>query len=383
LLLKKLLKSNLVMEHPIRILQLFTILNRGGAETNVMNYYRKLDRTKFQFDFIVHREEKGAYEDEIISLGGKIYRLPPFNPLKIKHYKKQIALFFDQHSYLIIHGNCSELGIYIYQEAQKRGTPVIIAHGHNATDGWNLKSPFRYYYKKSMMPFVNTYFTCGYEAAVWLFGKKNANKAFTMTNAIDSSLFAYSEDKGVQVRTQLQATTTQNFIHVGRFNVQKNHDFLISIFYELVKLDANRKLFLVGIGDLMESIQKKVAKLELQNNVVFLGSRNDVNDLLQGMDAFLFPSLFEGLPVSLVEAQASGVKCYISDGVPKESIIVHDNVKVISLKTAAAVWAQTIHSQNGFIKQDVSQIIIDKGYDINKNVILLQEKYLELLQQHS
>ncbi len=371
------------MEKPIRILQLFTILNRGGAETNVMNYYRKLDRTKFQFDFIVHRQEKGAYEDEITALGGKIYRLPPFNPLKIKDYKKQIALFFDQHTYPIIHGNCSELGVYIYQEAQKRNTPVIIAHGHNATDGWNLKSPFRYYYKKRMMRYINTYFTCGHDAAIWLFGKKNADKAFTMTNAIDSSNFAYNEFKSQQVREQLEATTSQNFIHVGRFNEQKNHDFLIAIFSELVKLNSNKKLFLVGNGELMEAMQKKVAKLQLEKNVIFLGLRSDVNELLQAMDVFLFPSLFEGLPVSLVEAQASGVKCFISDGVPKESIIVNENVEVISLKKSATEWANIINAQNDFIKKDVSQIIIDRGYDINKNVALLQEKYLELLKQHS
>ena len=371
------------MELPIRILQLFTILNRGGAETNVMNYYRKLDRTKFQFDFIVHREVPGAYEDEITALGGKIYRLPPFNPLKIKEYKKQIALFFDQNTYPIIHGNCSELGIYIYQEAQKRNTPVIIAHGHNATDGWNLKSPFRYYYKKRMMRYINTYFTCGYDAAVWLFGKKNASKAFTMTNAVDTKMFVYDEVKSLQIRKQLEASTTQNFIHVGRFNEQKNHEFLIEVFAELVKLNLNRKLFLVGNGELMETIQKKIAGLQLEKNVIFLGLRSDVNELLQAMDVFLFPSLFEGLPVSLVEAQASGLKCYISDGVPKEAIIVNDNVKVISLKESALVWAQTIHSQNDFIKKDVSQVVIYKGYDINKNVILLQEKYLQLLQQHS
>ena len=371
------------MQQPIRILQLFTILNRGGAETNVMNYYRKLDRTKFQFDFIVHREEIGAYEEEITRLGGRIYRLPPFNPLQIKKYKKAITLFFDQHSYAIVHGNCSELGIHIYQEAQKRNTPVIIAHGHNATDGWNLKSPFRYYYKKRMMRYINTYFTCGSAAAVWLFGKEKANSAFTMTNAIDSSLFAFDENKKQQVRMELEATTTQNFIHVGRFNTQKNHDFLISIFYELVKLNSNRKLFLVGNGELMESIQNKVTKLGLQNKVVFLGLRGDVNELLQAMDVFLFPSLFEGLPVSLVEAQASGVMCYISDGVPKESILVDEKVAVLSLRKSALEWSKVIDSQNDFMKREVSQIIIDKGYDINTNVVLLQEKYLALLKQHS
>ena len=213
------------MQLPIRILQLFKILNRGGAETNVMNYYRKLDRTKFQFDFIVHRQEKGAYEDEITSLGGKIYRLPAFNPLKIKNYKKQIALFFNQHSYPIIHGNCSELGIYIYQEAKKRKTPVVIAHAHNATDGWNLKTPFRWYYKKRMLPFINTYFTCGDEAALWLFGAKNAQKSFTMPNAIDSSLFAFNTEKALAMKQKLDAVSTKNFIHVGRFNNKKIMNF--------------------------------------------------------------------------------------------------------------------------------------------------------------
>ncbi len=371
------------MEYPIRILQLFTILNRGGAETNVMNYYRKLDRTKFQFDFIVHREEPGAYEEEIFALGGKIFRLPPFNPLKLKEYKKQIILFFDQHSYPIIHGNCSELGIYIYQEAQKRDTPVIIAHGHNATDGWNLKSPFRYYYKKRMMRYINTYFTCGYDAAVWLFGKRNASEAFTMINAIDTNMFAFNETKSLQIRKQLEATNTQNFIHVGRFNKQKNHEFLIEVFAELVKLNLNRKLFLVGNGELMEFMQRKVAGLQLEKNVIFLGTRSDVNELLQASDVFLFPSLFEGLPVSLVEAQASGVKCYISDAIPKEAIIVNENVKAISLKKSAIFWAQTIHSEKDYKKKDISQVVSDKGYDINKNVIRLQEKYYELLEKKS
>lgn len=370
------------MQQPIRILQLFTILNRGGAETNVMNYYRKLDRTKFQFDFIVHREEKGAYEDEILALGGRIYRLPAFNPLKIKNYKKQIALFFDQHSYPIIHGNCSELGIYIYQEAQKRKTPVVIAHAHNATDGWNLKTPFRWYYKKRMLPYINTYFTCGAEAAVWLFGKKNAEKSFTMTNAIDSSLFAFNEEKATSMKVQLNATSTKNFIHVGRFNKQKNHEFLIAIFHEVLKFDSNQKLFLVGEGELKQTIEAKVNNLGIANNVIFLGLRSDVNELLQAMDVYLFPSLFEGLPVSLVEAQASGIQCFISDGIPKESILIPENVTVISLKESAVQWANRIQALNDFDKENVMQKIIDKGYDINKNIKILEDKYLELLHQN-
>ena len=369
------------MQEPVRILQLFTIMNRGGAETNVMNYYRKLDRTKFQFDFAVHREEKGAYEDEIVSLGGKIFRFNNIHPLKLEAYKIQIHSFFEQHQYSIIHGQCSELGYFFYKEAYKRRVPVIIAHGHNSNPKLDLKSIFRWFWKKKMMRYVNTYFSCGDEASVWLFGKKNADKAFTMTNAIDTKCFAYREEKALQIRKQLDAEQTKNFIHVGRFNIQKNHDFLIKIFNELLKKDVNQKLFLVGEGELNKQIQDQVATLGLEQKVFFLGSRNDVNELLQGMDVFLFPSLFEGLPVSFVEAQASGVHCFISDGIPKEAILIPENVSVLSLNESAVQWANKIHALNLSSKKDVSQQIIDKGYDIESNVRILENKYLSLLRK--
>ena len=369
------------MQNPIRILHLFTILNRGGAETNVMNYYRKLDKTKFQFDFVVHRMEKGAYEEEILALGGRIFRFSPIHPFKLKKYKQQIQTFFQEHQYSIIHGQCSELGYFFYKEAYKRGVPIIIAHGHNSKTKLDFKYPFRWFWKKRMMRYVNTYFSCGDEASVWLFGKKNADKAFTMTNAIDTKCFAYREEKALQIRKQLDAEQTKNFIHVGRFNIQKNHEFLIAVFNELLKKDFNQKLFLVGEGELKKQIQEQVAKLGIEQKVFFLGSRNDVNELLQGMDVFLFPSLFEGLPVSFVEAQASGVRCVISDGIPKEAILIPENVSVLSLKESAIQWANKIHALNLCSKKDVSQQIIDKGYDIESNVRILENKYLSLLRK--
>lgn len=369
------------MQEPIRILQLFTILNRGGAETNVMNYYRKLDKSKFQFDFAVHREEKGAYEEEIVALGGKIFRFSNIHPFKLANYKQQIVQFFDKNQYSIIHGQCSELGYFFYKEAHKRGVPVIIAHGHNSNSKLDLKFLFRWFWKKSMMRYVNTYFSCGEEASVWLFGKKTAPQAFTMTNAIDSKLFAYNEEKSLQIRKELNAEQTKNFIHVGRFNVQKNHEFLIAVFHLLLQRDSQQQLFLVGEGELKLTIQEQVKKLGIEEKVTFLGSRNDVNELLQAMDVFLFPSLFEGLPVSLVEAQASGIQCVISDGIPKEAILIPENVTVISLKESAVQWANKIHALNQFDKKDVSFLIKEKGYDIGANVRILEEKYTALLQR--
>ncbi len=372
------------MSQPIRTLQIFTIMDRGGAETNIMNYYRKLDRSKFQFDFIVHREKIGAYESEIIELGGKITRFLPFNPFKNKAYKKQISNFFDHNDYKIIHGNCSELGYYIYKEASKRNIPVIIAHAHNATDGWNLKSPFRWYYKNKMRSYVNTYFSCGNLASIWLFGKKNAPKAFTMSNAIDTNNFRYNNAKDLLMRQNLDCENSTNLLHVGRFCAQKNHTFLIDIFVKLIKINPNSKLFLVGDGgEFQSTILAKVKKLELQEKIIFLGSRSDVNEIAQAMDIFLFPSLFEGLPVSLVEAQAAGLKCIISDGVPEESILIPNNVEVISLQKSSKYWAEKITAFTNHRKTDVSQIITDKKYDINANVIILENKYSELLKINS
>ena len=368
---------------PIRVLQLFTILNRGGAETNIMNYYRKMDRTKFQFDFLVHREEIGAYEEEIVQLGGKIFRLPALHPLHLSAYKKAVRSFFDQHDYKIIHGQCSELGLFIYKEAKKRNVPVIIAHAHNSTDGWNLKSPFRWFWKKRMMNYINAYFTCSYEASIWLFGKKNAHKAFAMHNAVESSLFAYNENTDQKIRKNLEASNTTNIIHVGRFNEQKNHGFLIDVFSEYNALNPNAKLFLVGEGALKKSIIDKVNHLKINDNVVFLGLRNDVNLIMQGMDFFLFPSLFEGLPVSFVEAQSSGLQCVISDKIPAEAILIPENVTVISLKKSAKYWARQMHLQTNFQRKNVSQIIIEKGYDIHTNLQKLEDKYLDLLEKLS
>ncbi len=369
------------MENPVKVLQLFTVLNRGGAETNVMNYYRKLDQSKVQFDFVVHREEKGAYEDEIIQLGGKIFRFLPITPFTLSKYKQQVATFFDQHKkYSIIHGQCSELGYFFYKEAHKRKIPIIIAHGHNSKVKFDVKYTFRFILKKAMMKYVNTYFSCGYDAAIWLFGKEKGQSAFIMNNAIDASEFSYNTQKDISIRKTLQAENTINIIHIGRFNLQKNHTFLIDVFKEIINSNNNYKLFLVGEGELKEDIQNKVKNLNIQDKVNFLGLRADVNELLQGMNIFLFPSLFEGLPVSFIEAQASGVKCFISETIPAEATIIPQNVQAISLNKSAKYWAEQILANKNANKENLEKEIIEAGYDINKNVRTLEQKYLSLLE---
>lgn len=368
---------------PIKVLQVFTILNRGGAETNIMNYYRNIDRSSIQFDFLVHREEPGAYEKEIMELGGKIYRLPPVHPLHLQKYKAAVNEFFDRHPYYqIIHGQNSELGVFIYEEARRRGIAVIIAHAHNAPRWrvYDLKFIFRELWKYRMRKSVNSFFTCGEDAAQWLFGKKRARNAFLMTNAVDTGTFRFSAEVRSEVRKRLGREDTKNIIHVGRFNRQKNHGFLLQIFATLLEKDPAYHLYLVGEGELQPEIEAQIEALNMVDHVTLLGVRPDVNELLQAMDVFLFPSFFEGLPVSLVEAQASGIHCVISDGISSEAVLVPENVTVIPLKESPEFWAQRILSLDLSNRKDVSEIIIGKGYDIKENAKKLENKYLDLLE---
>lgn len=364
---------------PIKILQIFTVLNKGGAETNLMNYYRNMERSQFQIDFLVHRES-GFFEDEILNAGSKIYRLPPILPWKLKEYKKAVKVFFDEHQdYDIVHGQCSELGVFIYEEAKRRNIPVIIAHAHNNKMDRDIKLLFRWMWKKRIRKSINQYFTCGKEAAENLFGKKLALQSYQMNNAIEVENFKFNVEVRNQKRAELNADKTINLINVGRFNTQKNQLFLLDIFAEILKINNNYQLFLVGLGDLETKLKQKVKDLNLQDNVHFLGLRNDVPELLQAMDVFMFPSLHEGFSVAFVEAQSTGIQCVISDGVPEESVLVKDNVTIIPLKENAKHWAKRILEINLSERKDVSEMIKKSGYDIKENAKKLEKKYRELL----
>ena len=367
---------------PIKILQIFTVLNKGGAETNLMNYYRNMDRSQFQIDFLVHRET-GFFEEELIKSGSKIFRLPAILPWKLKEYKKAVKNFFDEHNdYDIIHGQCSELGVFIYEEAKRRGIPVIIAHAHNNRMDRDKKLLFRLMWKKRMRKSINAYFTCGKEAAENLFGKKLSEKSYQMNNAIEVEDFQFNQEVREKKRKELQAEETINLVNIGRFNTQKNQSFLLEVFAELIKRNKKYKLFLVGQGELESQLREKAKQLQIEQDVAFLGLRNDVPELLQAMDIFLFPSLHEGFSVAFVEAQTTDIKAIISDGVPQESILIPENVTVIPLKNSAQQWAEKIAEIHNFERKNVADLIKEKGYDIKENAQKLEKKYKELIQQY-
>ncbi len=371
------------MSEPVRILNLFTIMNRGGAETMVMNYYRNIDRTQVQFDFMVHREEKGAYDDEIEALGGKIYRMPPVQPGHFKEYKSKVAEFFNEHKeYSVIHSHMSELGYYVFKEAKLRGIKCTVCHAHNAphfsdeTLIEKAKDIVRNYFKHRIRKYTDHMFICGIEAGNWLFGEKNSDKFVMMNNAVDANKFAWNPEKALQLREKFGQKDKFVVCHIGRFNSQKNHTFLIDIFKEIHKKNKDAIFLLVGAGELEEKIRQKVTTLGLDENVKFMGLRDDVNDILLASDVFLFPSLYEGLPVTLVEAQSSGIKCIISDSIPADCRIT-DAVETISLEKSADFWAeQVLKYSEGYERKNTLKEISAAKFDIKENAEWLEEFYL-------
>lgn len=363
-------------DKPIRVLNLFTIMNRGGAETMVMNYYRNIDRSKVQFDFLVHRNEIGEYESEIKELGGRIYRMPPIYPQNFAKYKKKIRIFLKEHpEYKIIHSHMSELGYFVFKEAKRQGVPVRICHAHNNPHAWNAKMIMRTYFKYMMRPYITHMFMCGLESGIWLFGKKNKDKFIQLNNAIDAKQYIYNEKIEREVKKELGLKDEFVIGHVGRFSRQKNHEKLIDIFNEIIKIKSNSKLILVGEGPLKQSIIDKVKSLNLQDKVMFLGTRSDVNRIMQTFDVFIFPSLHEGLGIVLIEAQAAGVPCLTSKNVVAKEADISYLLNYYSLNNSSLQWAEKALSIV-CEKENMYEIIKNSGFDISENANKLEEFYI-------
>lgn len=299
----------------IRVLHVVTDMRYGGLETMLMNYYRKIDRKRVQFDFLEHRQGRTDYDCEIEKLGGKIYRLPPLNPFGI-HYKHRLSIFFKEHpEYQIIHVHQDCLSSIILKVAKKYGVKVRIAHSHSNNQDKNLKYIIKMYYKRKIPKYATYLFACSEDAGRWMFG--NA-KFSILHNAIDTSKYAYSVKKRKQMRSEFDIKEETLVIgHVGRFSYPKNHMYLLEVFKKISE-ERDAILLLVGDGHLRLEIENKINQLQLKNRVILTGVRNDVAELMQAMDAFILPSKYEGLGIVVIEAQAAGLPCIVSDKVSLE-----------------------------------------------------------------
>ena len=345
----------------IRVLHVVTYMGRGGLETMLMNYYRHIDRSKVQFDFLVHREFEADYDEEIKSLGGRIYHVSRLVPWS-RRYKAELRRFFRTHpEYKIVHVHQDCLSSVALQCAKECGIPVRIAHSHNSNQDKNIKYLFKRYYMRKIPETATELFACGKAAGDWMFGAEK---------------YIYEEEKAKKIKKELDLEKNLVIGHIGRFNPQKNHKFLIDIFEKCFEKNQKVRLMLIGDGEGRKEIENKVKERGLQDNVIFMGVRRDVPELLQAMDVFVFPSLYEGLPVTMIEEQAAGVPAVISDRVSEECIITKDLVKVEGLEETPEQWAGEILKQVKISKRDRSEEIKKAKYDVETNAKWLEEYYL-------
>lgn len=362
---------------PIRILHIVTYMGRGGLESMLMNYYRHIDRGRVQFDFLVHRDFEADYDAEILALGGRIHRLPQLNPVSPGYLNRLDGFFSDHPEYRIVHCHLDCMAGIPLKYAKKHGVPVRIAHAHSSSQTKDKKYLLKLLFKRSIPLNATHLFACSRAAGEWMF----CGAPFrVMNNAIYAAAYVHDREMAREVRRELGIPADAAVIgHVGRFDPPKNHEFLLHAF---AKMSENTHLLLVGDGALRSGMEKLAQELGIGDRVTFTGVRSDVPRLLQAMDVFVFPSIYEGLPVSLIEAQAAGLPCLISDKVPLECKKT-DLVRQLPLDAGAEAWARAAEEALTVPRRDTSEEIRRAGYDIEENARWLQNFYCEKYQNHT
>ena len=352
-------------------------MNRGGIESYMMNYYRHFDRSKIQIDFIVHDAGGyGYYDEEIKQMGGRIFVLPKksTHPFTYIHQLKKIL---NNGEYKIIHTHMDAMGAWVLKAATECSIPVRIVHSHNTQH--LTTNPIKLFFLEKARKNINKYAThrmaCSNVAGKWLFG----DEPFTVVhNAIEVEKFAFKEEERKRIREMYGVNEDEFLIgHVGRFDNQKNHSFLIDVFADVVKEKPNCKLMLVGEGHLMQNIKEKVSRLKLDKNVIFTGVRDDAYKYYNAFDLFVLPSLFEGLPVVSIEAQINGCKTFFSNAITKECML-SPKASFISLDVAR--WVKSI--LNSINTADTLHVldfdVTASGYEIHHEAEKLQSLYIDL-----
>lgn len=370
------------MEKVIKVLQVIGIMNRGGAETMIMNLYRNIDRTKVQFDFVVHTDADGMFDAEIKELGGTIYHCPKYVMTNHFEYKRWWNNFLKEHSkdYVAVHGHIGSTAS-IYLSISKKYGLYTIAHSHNTDGKISIKDIAYKILTLNTRNIADFFFACSQAAGLDRYGKRIANntkKYKVLNNAIDSNMFKYDELKKEKVFEEFSLKEDSIVIgHIGRFNEQKNHKFFVEIANAVLEINRKVKFLLVGDGNLKSEIESLVQAYGIENNVIFTGVRTDVNCFYSAFDLFLFPSFYEGLPVTVIEAQAAGLKCLLSDTITNE-VDITGLVEYMSLNSPAIEWAKKILDMLPYDRTDTSEKIKNAGYDIMTTAQQLTDFYLNI-----
>ena len=356
----------------LRVLQCVNNMHRAGLETMLMTYYRNIDRTRVQFDFLTHRAERSDYDDEIEALGGKIYRAPRLYPQNYPSYFRFMEDFFREHQeYKIVHSHIDAMSYLPLLAAKKAGIPVRIAHSHSTGIDLDFKYPLKQYYRYRIGNVATHSFACGEQAGKFLF--RNTDY-MVIPNAVDTQLFRYNKEVRRQKREELQLLDSFVVGHVGRLTYPKNHEFLLQIFAGLLKKRPDSILLLIGTGEKEQQIKAKAADWGIAYAVRFLGSRSDVAELYQAMDVFVMPSHFEGVPLVGIEAQFAGLPCVFSEGVPRE-VCFTENCRFRRIEDSVTLWVEDILS----LASERGNPVAYPPYEIRTAATNLQMHYENLL----
>ena len=346
--------------------------NPGGMESCIMNYYRHVDKNKIHFDFLCNWESM-VCEKEVKANGSKVYTIPQ-KSRNYKAYKRAMNTFFSEHAdeYDVFwYNTCTLTNIDYLIYAKRYGIKKRIIHAHNSGNETSMIRGILHYVNKIRLGrYATDFWSCSMAAAVYFFIKKqiHSQKYRLINNAISTYNYKYDILIRNEVRKNLGLEDKYVIGHVGRFQYQKNHEFLIDIFYEYLKLDSRAVLMLVGQGEEEDAIRQKVINFGIEKSVLFMGVRTDVNRLLQAMDVFLLPSRFEGLPLVLIEAQTSGLRCLTTKNKVPYEVNVTGNVEFEELKENSIEWAHHIEcmEKQPYDRKSCLDLITDAGYDILK-----------------
>ncbi len=394
------------MREPVIVLHVVGRLDIGGAESRIMDMYRNIDREKVQFYFMQHTKDRCAFEEEVESLGGKVYHVPRFNVKNYVTYKKAWRNFFREHPEIkVVHGHMTSTAAIYLPVAKKAGVEITIAHARSAGVDPGLKGKITRFLRRNLYKKCDYRFTCSKIAGDSVFGDQNLiyKKAQFIPNAIDVDKFEFNQEIRDKLRYELGIVDKFVIGHVGRFSHMKNHKYMLKILQQCIRIEKDRKLpetqlLFLGDGELREEIMEKAAEMGISSRVMFLGNRRDIYHYYQAMDYFLLPSFYEGLPGTAIEAQTSGLPGILSDTVTEEAVVT-DLLQMRSIQEEPILWAEEIMKRSqesavtlkNFERKDKSPNVCETGeksrsiyaeivkkasFDVKEQAKSMQEFYL-------
>lgn len=363
----------------IRVLQVVPNMQAGGLENFIMNIYRNIDKNKIQFDFLVHYKEKKHFDDEIEKLGGRIYRFSLRDDNNIIKYILRLNEFYKKHpEYKIIHCHMSSIGFIHFLIAKKNGVKIRIAHSHNSNTEKTLKGLIKSIMIKPLKYVTTDNFACSTEAGKFLYKRQNFE---IIPNAIDIDKYSYNKDIRIKERKRLGLENNLVIGHIGRFELQKNHQYIINIFKEVLKEQPSAVLILAGEGSLLEKIKEYAKDLNILDNIKFLGVVKDTYKLYQAMDCFILPSFFEGLPVVGIEAQVSGLKCFFSSKITSEVKISYLTEFLDINMENIEEWKNAILNSLNYNRDSLYNYIKNTKYNAKTTAQWLEKFYISKLRR--